>query len=481
VAAMIYKNSINNNTNEEVFFPGGAPAVFVTIPENITVHLGSPTEAAENITVPFIDYIKNVASSELYPTWPENALRANIYAIVSIALNRFNLEWYRSRGYQFDITNSPQYDQAYVKNRGTYENTDRITDEIFNDYVIRDDDINPLFTTFCDGRVAQCNGMFQWGTVELAEQGYSPIEILKYYYGEDISIVENAPVSGIGLTYPGEPLKPGDSSLVILRQQLALNRIRGNFPAIPVIIPVDGYYGDTTEKAVREFQRVFNLPVTGIIDKGTFYKIRQIYLGVTKLSEVKASQSIYKEVLEYSRLALIQGDIRPSVDLLQYFLNVLSVYYKSIPGVAYTKVFDTQTRAALIEFQKRMGLPVTGILDRETGDLLFRTAFGILKTLPPQEIILPIIRYPGIEFRKGMGLEHPPVFLIQLALNYISLTIPLIPPISEQGIFGEETENAVIAFQNIFGLEPTGVVNEATWNELVRVYQELRLEAQSGA
>ena len=478
---MIYRNSINNNTNEEFFFPGGAPTVLVTIPENITVHLGSPTEEAENITVPFIDYIKNVASSELYPTWPENALRANIHAIVSIALNRVVLQWYRSRGYQFDITNSTQYDQAYVKGRGTYESTDRIVDEIFNDYVAKNGQILPLFTTFCDGRVTQCNGLYQWGTVDLANQGYSPMDIIKYYYGEDIYLVENVPSGEAGLSYPGEPIKLGDSSLFVLSLQLVLNRIAKNFPAIPEITPVNGYFGDTTEAAVREFQRVFNLPVTGIVDKGTYYKVSAISAAVSKLAELTGQVSLNKEIIERSRLAILQGDIRPSVDLLQYFLNVLSVYYKSIPSVAYTGVFDTQTRVALIEFQKRMGLPITGILDRETGDLLFRTAYGILRTLPPQEIILPIIRYPGIEFRKGMGLERPSVFLIQQALNYISLTIPLIPPISEEGIFGEETENAVIAFQNIFGLEPTGVVNEATWNELVRVYQELRLEAQSSA
>ncbi|MBP7278501.1 MAG: peptidoglycan-binding protein [Sedimentibacter sp.] len=478
---MIYRNSINNNTNEEFFFPGGAPTVLVTIPENITVHLGSPTEEAENITVPFIDYIKNVASSELYPTWPENALRANIHAIVSIALNRVVLQWYRSRGYQFDITNSTQYDQAYVKGRGTYESTDRIVDEIFNDYVAKNGQILPLFTTFCDGRVTQCNGLYQWGTVDLANQGYSPMDIIKYYYGEDIYLVENVPSGEAGLSYPGEPIKLGDSSLFVLSLQLVLNRIAKNFPAIPEITPVNGYFGDTTEAAVREFQRVFNLPVTGIVDKGTYYKVSAISAAVSKLAELTGQVSLNKEIIERSRLALLQGDIRPAVDLLQFFLNVLSVYYESIPSVAYTGVFDTQTRAALIEFQKRMGLPITGILDRETGDLLFRTAYGILRTLPPQEIILPIIRYPGIEFRKGMGLERPSVFLIQQALSYISLTIPLIPQISEEGIFGEETENAVIAFQNIFGLEPTGVVNEATWNELVRVYQELRLESQSSA
>lgn len=269
----LLNNYYHNNTDLIINIPG-IPAEFVTIPEYITVHLDRPDEVAENITVPFIDYIKNVASSELYPTWPENALRANIHAIVSVALNRYILEWYRSRGYEFDITNSTQFDQAFVKGRGIYESIDRIVNEIFNDYVIRDGQVIPLFTTFCDGRLTSCNGLFQWGSVDLAEQGYTPMDILKYYFGDDISLVENAPVGGVGLAYPGEPLMPGDSSIIILRQQLGLNRIAMNFPAIPQIAPTNGYYGESTENTVREFQRIFNLPVTGIIDKATFYKIR---------------------------------------------------------------------------------------------------------------------------------------------------------------------------------------------------------------
>lgn len=473
---MFKTNYLNNNVNinEQITIPGGPPTAFVTVPENITVHLGRPDEVAENVTVPFIDYIKNVASSELYPTWPENALIANVYAIVSVALNRVTLQWYRARGYDFDITNSPQFDQAYVKDRGIYNNISEIVDNLFNDYIIRDNQVIPLFTTFCDGRISQCEGMYQWGTVDLANNGYSPIDILKYYYGEDISIVKDAPVGGIGLSYPGEPLKPGDSSIIILRQQLGLNRIAKNYPAIPEITNADGYYGESTEKAVREFQRAFNLPVTGIIDKGTFYKIRQIFVAVSKLAELSVPGSIYEEILEVTRGTLLQGDIRPRIEILQYFLDVLSNYYEGIPNIAYTGIFDPQTRAAVIEFQKIMGLPITGIVDEETWDLLFRTILGIFNTLPPQEVYLPRFRYPGKEYMKGQGIEQPEIFIIQEMLSYLSLVIPSIPPISEQGVFGEETEKAVIAFQNMVGLEPTGIVNEVTWNELYRIYREQR-------
>ena len=474
---MISSNFISiqqNIADEQYVIPGGLPTNFVTIPEYITVHLGRPDDPAENVTVNFIDYIKNVASSELYPTWPENALRANIHAIVSVALNRYVLQWYRARGYDFDITNSTQHDQAFVNNRGIFDNISRISDEIFNDYIIRNGQVLPLFTTFCDGRVSKCDGLYQWGTVDLAEQGYTPMEILKYYYGDNISLVENAPVGGLGLSYPGEPLKPGDSSIILMRQQLGLNRIADNFPALPKIYPTDGYYGESTIMTVMEFQRIFNLPITGIIDEATFYKIRQIFVAVSKLSELAAVGSIYEEIIEVTQGTLLQGDIRPRVELLQYFLDVLSSFYSYIPSVAFTGIFDQQTRAAVLEFQKVMGLPMTGIVDMNTWDLMFSTILGIFNTIPPQEVYLPFLRYPGAVYEKGQGMEQPGVFIIQEMLSYISLIIPTIPPINEQGVFGDETEKAVIAFQQMFGLEPTGIVDETTWNEIARIYREQR-------
>ncbi|MGD9569732.1 MAG: peptidoglycan-binding protein [Sedimentibacter sp.] len=468
------------NASEQIDIPGGPATYFVTIPDNITVHLGLPNEDAENITVSFIDYIKNVASSELYPIWPENALRANIHAIVSVALNRIVLEWYRSRGYNFDITNSTQYDQAYVNNRGIFDNISNIVDEIYNQYVLRNGQVLPLFTTFCDGRGTQCEGLSQWGSVELANSGYSTIDILKYYYGDDISIVTNAPSSGIGLSFPGEqPLQLGDSSIIVLREQLALNRISNNFPAIPKIYPADGYYGTSTVTAVSAFQSIFKLPVTGIIDRTTFYKIRQIYVAVSKLAELTAPESIYEEIYEITRGTLLQGDIRPRIGLLQYFLDVISLYYTNIPSIAYTGIFDEQTRQAVIEFQKVMGLPATGIVDETTWNILFDTIRGIFNTLPPERVYLPTFGYHGIDYKKGYGLEYPGVFIIQEALSYIALVIPTIPPITVNGIFDENTEKAVIAFQTMFGLEPTGIVDESTWNELVRVYREQRYSGLS--
>jgi len=185
----------------------------ITVPDTITVHLGRPDEVAENVTVPFLEYIKNVGSSELYPTWPENAIRANLLAISSIALNRINTQWYRARGYDFDITNSTQYDQAFVFNRGIFDTIGNIANETFNQYIVREGQLYPLYATFCDGRISQCDGLLQWGTVDLANAGYTPIEILRYYYGEDIEVVtDDESEEFFEAVYPGEPMDLGDSS-----------------------------------------------------------------------------------------------------------------------------------------------------------------------------------------------------------------------------------------------------------------------------
>ena len=185
------------------------PTVTPTIPSTVTVHLGAPNQNAPNVTVPFIDYIKNVASSEIYPTWPENAIRANIYAQLSFVLNRIYTEYYRSRGYDFDITNSTAYDQYFVNGRAIFDNISRIADDIFNSYVARGEGIEPYFTQYCNGTTVTCDGLSQWGTVSLAEEGYLPYQILQYYYGDDVRVVQNVPVADQPASYPGVPLESG--------------------------------------------------------------------------------------------------------------------------------------------------------------------------------------------------------------------------------------------------------------------------------
>ena len=234
------------------------------IPETIVVHLGAPDQAAENVTVPFIDYIKNVASSEVYPTWPEEAVRANILAQISFALNRIYTEHYPSRGFDFDITNSTQYDQKYIHNRDIFENISRIVDDVFNDYLVRQGNVQPLFASYCDGINTKCEGLSQWGTVDLAEEGLLPYEILQHYYGDDINIVFNAPVQGIERSYPGIPLRLGSAGEDVRIIQRQLNRIADNYPAIPKVL-VDGFFGVETQQAVKTFQQIFNLDADGIV------------------------------------------------------------------------------------------------------------------------------------------------------------------------------------------------------------------------
>ena len=252
------------------------------VPNNITIHLGAPDAAVRDITVPFTDYISNVASSELYPTWPGNALTANIYAIISFAMNRIYNEWYRSKGYNFDITSLPAYDQTYKENAPTYENINDIVSEIFNNYVVRGSQIQPYFTTYCDGRVKTCNGLSQWGSVSLANQGKNPLQILKYYYGNDINIKYDAPVGDTTEGFPGYDIGLGYAGNPVLAIERDLKRIKQNYPAIPEITDTLGIYNEELVNAVKKFQQIFGLPITGVVDKATWYKIKYIYTSVKK-------------------------------------------------------------------------------------------------------------------------------------------------------------------------------------------------------
>ena len=258
------------------------------IPSTITVHLGRPDEAAENVTVSFPDYVKNVVSSEIYPTWPEAAIRANTYAIVTFALNRIYTEWYRARGYPFDITSSTQFDQKFIYGREVFENVSQIVDELFNSYIRRQGSVEPLFSAFCNGTTSTCDGLSQWGTVTLANQGKTPYEILQYYYGDNIEIVRNVPVMTNTPSYPGFVLELGYSGDPVRTIQVQLNRISRNFPAIPKIGDVSGDFDYLTEDAVRVFQQVFGLPQTGMVDEATWYQIAYIYISVKNLAELNS-------------------------------------------------------------------------------------------------------------------------------------------------------------------------------------------------
>ena len=259
----------------------------VVVPEYIVVHDGSPRDTtATNYYVKYKDYIKNVASSEIYATWPEDTIRANVLAIMSFTLNRVYTEWYRNRGYDFTITSSTAFDHKWIPERNYYDTISVIVDELFAAYLSRPNVRQPILTQYCDGRRVTCpNWMTQWGSKELGDQGYSSIEILRYFYGDDMYINTAEEISGIPASWPGYTLEEGSSGAKVRQMQEQLNVIAGAYPALPKIT-ADGIYGPATENAVREFQSVFGLPVTGKVDYPTWYKISEIYVGVSRIAEL---------------------------------------------------------------------------------------------------------------------------------------------------------------------------------------------------
>lgn len=257
----------------------------IVIPEYVIVHDGVPQDpTAPNYYVRYTDYIKNVVSSEIYATWPETTIYANTLAIMSFTMNRVYTEWYRNQGYDFTITSSTAYDQKFIYGRNIYANIDRIVDSIFSNFLSRPGVRQPIFTSYCDGNRVTCEGLSQWGSRYLGDQGYTPIEIIRYYYGEDMYINSTQYISGVPSSWPGYDLTIGSSGQKVLQLQQHINRIAQNYPAIPTIAE-DGIYGSGTADAVRTFQRIFDLPATGIVDYPTWYKISAIYVAVSRISE----------------------------------------------------------------------------------------------------------------------------------------------------------------------------------------------------
>lgn len=443
------------------------------IPESITVHLGTPDSDAPNVTVPFIEYVANVASSEIYPTWPEEAIRANIYAQVSFALNRIYTEFYRSRGYDFDITNSTAFDQSFVNGRDLFENVQEIAGELFNSYLARQGNVEPLFAQYCDGVEVSCNGLSQWGSVELARQGLTPYEILQYYYGDNINIVSNAPVSGLTSSSPVRPLRLGSGGDEVRTLQLRLNRISDNYPSIPKIALPDGVFSFDTEAAVRRFQEIFGLTPDGIVGNATWYRIQFLYNAVKRLNELNSEGITLSEVTQQFPGATVLGDSGEAVTNIQYLLAYLAQFYSEIPPVSLDGLYGPATEAAVRAFQTLFELPVTGEVDLLTWDALYRTYQGFIQTVPFKYFEGRLYPYPGVPLR--LGSESEVVRLLQEYINYISAFYPQIPSVTVTGYFGPRTQESVIAIQRMEGLTPNGTVGAATWNAISSLYSDLYL------
>lgn len=352
------------------------PPVTPYVPQNITVHLGAPSANAQNITVSFQDYVKNVASSEIYPTWEESALRANILAIVSFALNRVYTEFYRSRGYDFDITNSTAFDQAFVNGRSYFENISRLVDELFNDYLRRPRFIEPLAAKFCNGTTVTCEGLSQWGSQNLAQQGLNSDQILRNYYG-NVETVLNAPIRGITSSYPGTPIQRGSTGPNVVVIQVSLNRISQSYPAIPKIPVVDGVFGSVTEASVIAFQRIFGLTPDGIVGPGTWYELVRLYTATTRLAELRSQGQRFYAINWSPPNGLAPGDSGEKVQLLQYMLSILSTHIPSIPPITVDGIYGQNTRAAVLAAQRRFALPETGTVGAQTWDAIYNQYAGI--------------------------------------------------------------------------------------------------------
>lgn len=442
------------------------------IPENIVIHLGSPNSDAMNVTESFQDYIKNVASSEIYPTWPEEALRANIIAQISVALNRVYTEYYRSRGLDFDITNSPAYDQTYVYQRDIYENISQIVDEIFDSYIRREGFVEPLFAQFCDGIEVVCDGLKQWDSVELAEQGLDYYEILKRFYGDNIELITNVPVENITESVPPVNIVEGDTGSEVQLIQRKLNRISANFPGIPKIYPADGFFGESTLNAVKKFQEVFDLTPDGIIGRATWYKIQLVYNGVKKLSDINSEGLRIDELETVFGENLQEGDSSSGVLTLQYYLAYISLFVPTVLETAYDGTFGPSTRESVFSFQKTYGLEPTGIVDRLTWDNIENVYYGILRTVPYRFEEGAVLPFPGRVLR--VGIEGNDVEALQEYLNLISDTYTSIPKVTVDGVYGAGTERAVAEFMRLFDLPGTpGRVTVQVWNAITNIYDDL--------
>lgn len=441
----------------------------VVIPEYITVHLGSPSSYAQNVTVRFTDYIKNVASSEIYPTWPKQALASNIYAEISFTLNRIYTEWYRSRGYDFDITNSTAYDHYFVNGRNIFDTINDVVDEIFNEYISRKEFKEPLLAQYCNGTTVTCDGLSQWGTVTYADQGYSAFEILTKYYGNNIEIRSADYVEGAIESYPGKALRLGDKGEDVKIIQTQLNRIRKNYPAIPQIKDVNGEFNEVTKNAVKEFQKIFNLTPDGIVGKQTWYQLSQIYVGVKKLAELNSEGESITVPQEVPKELLRLGSQGKNVKILQYLLICIGAFYDNILPVNITGNFDEKTEDSVRAFQQGFGLIPDGIV----GPLTWNKLIEIYRSIEPYILTASgqFIKYPGYLIKKGKRGED--VRLIQEWLNAISKVYTFIPSVTVDSIFGENTKEAVKKFQRWAGLVEDGIVGKITWDKLYEVFRSV--------
>ena len=429
----------------------------VVVPKKITVHLARPAVSAANVTVSFQDYIANVASSEVYPTWPEQALRANILAQISLALNRIWTEWYPSRGYSFNITNSPGVDQAYVRGRTVFAVMERLTAELFNTYVRRTGDTEPYYTEYCDGKSVTCPGMKQWGTVDRAKEGKSALEILRYYYGSRVQLVTTNNIASIPQSYPGSPLRRGSTGTAVNVLQKQLSRIAKDYPSFgkPAIT---GTFDEATENSVKKFQKQFSLTVDGVVGQTTWQELYAEWVNAQSDAGGTA----------YPGTALRTGSRGNAVRLVQFWLRLAAENYTGLSNVTVDGRFGSGTASAVRAFQRLFGLTADGVVGAGTWAKLNEVGLAVANNLVGQNI------QPG-QFVTTLreGSTGTPVRALQYNLRLLAAYYRDVPTVTVDGTFGAATRRAVIAWQEHAGLTVDGVVGRLTWQSIYDSAQQV--------
>ena len=399
--------------------------------------------------------------------WPEQALRANIHCQISLALNRIYTEWYPSKGYTFNITNSTSYDQYYVHGRTVFDVMVRITDDIFNTYIRKTGTVNPYYSEYCDGKSVTCPGLKQWGTVTLANQGRNALQILKYYYGNDIEIIRTSNIQSIPQSYPGSPIRQGDSGTAVFTLQRQLNRITKDYPFLG-LLTVDGVFGAKMAATVRAFQKQFNLTADGVVGRQAWYKISYIYVSVKDLAELTSEGEVSSGTLSdgtWGGTVLRTGSTGSAVEQLQFWLNTLAQYESSIPSLTVDGVYGTGTANTVRAFQRKYGLTVDGVVGRDTWTELYDQFRSIQSDNGTPNA------YPGTALREGASGQN--VRLVQFWLKIARTVYSNLNNITVDGKFGSATTAAVKRFQTYFGLTSDGVVGRTTWNKLYEVYNDI--------
>ena len=401
--------------------------------------------------------------------WPEQALRANIHCQISLALNRIYTEWYPSKGYSFNITNSTSYDQYYVHGRTVFDVMVRLTDDIFNTYIRKTGTVNPYYAEYCDGKSVTCPGLKQWGTVTLANQGRNALSILKYYYGSNIEIIRTNNIQSIPQSYPGSPLRQGSTGAAVFTLQRQLNRITKDYPFLG-LLTVDGIFGRKMTETVKKFQKQFNLTADGVVGRSTWYKISYIYVSVKDLAELTSEGETFSGTLpdgswNLGSSVLKQGSTGSEVEQMQFWLSTLAQYESSIPSVTVDGVYGSGTAAAVRAFQRRYGLTVDGIVGLTTWTELYDQFRSIQSDNGTPNA------YPGTPLREGSSGQN--VRLVQFWLKIARTVYTSLANVTVDGKFGAGTAAAVQRFQRYFGLTADGVVGRTTWQKLYEVYNDI--------